>query len=779
MRQPLAVPRTLRRSALFVVTVVLAPAAVPVVTADTIQCATGWNQEMKDIPQDWINDGYCDCPLDGADEPNTDACSGSRAWPGIQLTVRGSSEEESPPSPSLTFQCPQQPTLKLPLSRVSDGICDCCDGADEAPGVCEDVCEEVLKAEREARAKLEQAFAVGQNKRKHELYAFKKLREEKLKEIEELEQQSETLDPDAITTKMEGLQLGYLMTRMPVSKSIAAASGILAGVTATELRSVIVHACQLAGEMAADDTNTCAALRLAGLEMGMTWPKDNYDDAGSMKAELSDSSSVELATRLFANAANLERSWNLGESGNAKSKNRRRLEEEVIYDDEYHDDFDEHYDDDEYHPEDSLKGDEVYDMQEETKGTLDILSGLEKELVENLYALPFSATRNAFLTRSKETLADIAKVMAATSEETENSEEEGVEEVGEAETQEANATAPPVDPVAYTMLQTNLRRKDAIIVKGLRWGASSLLFFSANSDLAEDQMLQLALFTIFYGSVSSVQLWQILQVALDDFLVPPIVSDDETCASPWAGSCPPKVIQRGSIKIPSNSLLLAAKKICSGQTDAAMEACSAKAVDANGIPTAIPEGFYGYVTPVPRDEKDAVAEIFAPLTALPVYKEGLARFAEEKSKMEKEKKEIAKKISDIWKDIGGRSGDEMGPNGELHSMANQCFDVLAGKYTYEVCVFGEAKQKEGSSNRGTDLGRFTRMERDDETGKRILYWENGLKCWNGPNRSATVHLTCGPENKVLSADEPDTCRYVLEMESYIACDDKFKERMGL
>lgn len=94
MRQPLAVPRTLRRSALFVVTVVLAPAAVPVVTADTIQCATGWNQEMKDIPQDWINDGYCDCPLDGADEPNTDACSGSRAWPGIQLTVRGSSEEE-------------------------------------------------------------------------------------------------------------------------------------------------------------------------------------------------------------------------------------------------------------------------------------------------------------------------------------------------------------------------------------------------------------------------------------------------------------------------------------------------------------------------------------------------------------------------------------------------------------------------------------------------------------------------------------------------------------
>lgn len=35
------------------------------------------------IPKEWINDGYCDCPLDGLDEPNTDACSGSSSWPGV------------------------------------------------------------------------------------------------------------------------------------------------------------------------------------------------------------------------------------------------------------------------------------------------------------------------------------------------------------------------------------------------------------------------------------------------------------------------------------------------------------------------------------------------------------------------------------------------------------------------------------------------------------------------------------------------------------------------
>jgi len=29
------------------------------------------------VPENQMNDDYCDCPLDGADEPNTNACSGS------------------------------------------------------------------------------------------------------------------------------------------------------------------------------------------------------------------------------------------------------------------------------------------------------------------------------------------------------------------------------------------------------------------------------------------------------------------------------------------------------------------------------------------------------------------------------------------------------------------------------------------------------------------------------------------------------------------------------
>jgi hypothetical protein len=67
---------------LLVVLVVTSTTTDSVVVA--LKCASGWTVGViQDIPDDWVNDGYCDCPLDGADEPDTDACSGSQSWPGV------------------------------------------------------------------------------------------------------------------------------------------------------------------------------------------------------------------------------------------------------------------------------------------------------------------------------------------------------------------------------------------------------------------------------------------------------------------------------------------------------------------------------------------------------------------------------------------------------------------------------------------------------------------------------------------------------------------------
>lgn len=64
-----------RLRGLVVATILVALPAVAV--AADLECAIGWGKGTHKVPADRVNDGYCDCPLDGADEPNTNACSGS------------------------------------------------------------------------------------------------------------------------------------------------------------------------------------------------------------------------------------------------------------------------------------------------------------------------------------------------------------------------------------------------------------------------------------------------------------------------------------------------------------------------------------------------------------------------------------------------------------------------------------------------------------------------------------------------------------------------------
>lgn len=89
--------------------VVLAAAATSLADDNTdeivLQCAGGWwkvppngvggGNKFEDIPRSQINDGYCDCPLDGLDEPDTEACSGSASWPGVVHSPLGGESEGS------------------------------------------------------------------------------------------------------------------------------------------------------------------------------------------------------------------------------------------------------------------------------------------------------------------------------------------------------------------------------------------------------------------------------------------------------------------------------------------------------------------------------------------------------------------------------------------------------------------------------------------------------------------------------------------------------------
>ena len=138
-------------------------------------------------------------------------------------------------------------------------------------------------------------------------------------------------------------------------------------------------------------------------------------------------------------------------------------------------------------------------------------------------------------------------------------------------------------------------------------------------------------------------------------------------------------------------------------------------------------------------------------------------------------------MREIERETGGENSLKYGPDGLLFALRDQCFEVKNGKYIYEVCIFGNAYQREDQENvalkgTGTLLGRWLELSADEDTGRKIMKWGDGMRCWQGTARSATVLVSCGSETLLLSAEEPNTCEYVLTMQSHIACDDSYKQK---
>ncbi|GJJ73591.1 protein kinase C substrate 80K-H [Entomortierella parvispora] len=124
-----------------------------------------------------------------------------------------------------------------------------------------------------------------------------------------------------------------------------------------------------------------------------------------------------------------------------------------------------------------------------------------------------------------------------------------------------------------------------------------------------------------------------------------------------------------------------------------------------------------------------------------------------------------RRIQQEIEDVNRKMKVDYGKDESFAKLVDQCFEFKDREYTYSVCLFGNAAQKSDSSN--TSLGSFSGWEGDDH---RVQMYTGGLKCWNGPERSVKMVLSCGAVNEIISVTEPEKCEYLYNFKTPAVCE---------
>ncbi|KAJ4492732.1 endoplasmic reticulum protein [Lentinula edodes] len=152
----------------------------------------------------------------------------------------------------------------------------------------------------------------------------------------------------------------------------------------------------------------------------------------------------------------------------------------------------------------------------------------------------------------------------------------------------------------------------------------------------------------------------------------------------------------------------------------------------------------------------------------------------ELNKVKKEKENAENDLKEIFNIHG------YGLEGEWKKVDGTCLRTENGDYTYEVCLFGEAKQIPNKGGSTFSLGKFASwnpspdIKPGDEAYYQKQIYNRGTRCWNGPERNVVLLLSCGTENTLNSVVELEKCEYQFTGTTPALCRplDSFEGRNG-
>ncbi|KAM7387100.1 hypothetical protein PAMA_009631 [Pampus argenteus] len=148
---------------------------------------------------------------------------------------------------------------------------------------------------------------------------------------------------------------------------------------------------------------------------------------------------------------------------------------------------------------------------------------------------------------------------------------------------------------------------------------------------------------------------------------------------------------------------------------------------------------------------------------------------DEFNEAERALREVDDQIKNLEKEISF----DFGPSAEFAYLYNQCYELTTSEYIYRLCPFNRVSQKPKYGGSETNLGTWGKWAGPEDDIYSVMKYEHGTGCWQGPNRSTTIKLTCGKETVVTSTSEPSRCEYLMEFITPAVCQEQLNPDSGI